>query len=686
MTRVLYREWFPQIVFDHHQTAPAGTVMFAPPFRGPLNPVFDPLVPVAIELVGAAIHARLAAEDKPGATMRNGSNYTMWWNGGLRTSAYFHNQIGLLTETIGDPTPIAIPFVADRQLPTADLPFPVAPQPWRFRQSIEYEVTANRAVLDMASRFRETFLLNAYRMARNSIDRGSRDTWTAGPQRLGLRTGRRAGAAGPRAADAAPLRDPALRDARGYVLPSDQPDFPTATKFVEALLRTGVAVHRAAAPFTAAGRTYPAGSFVVRTAQAFRPHVLDMFEPQDHPDDFPSPDGPPRPPYDNAGWTLAYQMGVKFDRMLDDFAGPFEPVSHAAPPPARVAGAARPAGYLLRHHQNDAAIAVNRLLAAGADVYWLNDRTIGGTAGGTGSILVPASETATAIVTRAANELGISVTGVAAMPEGEALRLRSARIGLWDGYGGSSPSGWARWLLERFEFPHEVVYVQALDEGRLRDRFDVILLTDEALGSNDPGIPVDAVPPAYRHMLGRITPERTVPQLRRFSEEGGTLVAIGSATAIGERMGLPVTSALTVRDAAGRARPLQPAEFSVPGSVMRVQVDNTTPLGFGFEPEVDVFFDASPVFALRADADRPGVRRVAWFASATPLRSGWAWGQHHLQGGAAIVDVPLGRGRVLLFGPEIVYRGQPHGTFKFLFNAVHASRAEPVRLGAAGTR
>ena len=235
---------------------------------------------------------------------------------------------------IGSPTPTEIPFVPDRQVPSADLPYPIAPQRWRFHQSIEYSVTANRAVLDVASRYRETLLFNIYRMGRNGIERGNRDTWTFSPQRIAaLRaaTGAR-GTASTRAYEQ--LRAPQLRDARGYILPSDQPDFLTATKFVDALLKAGITVHRATAAFPVSTRTYPAGSFVVKTAQAFRPHVLDMFEPQDHPDDVPYPGGPPTPPYDSAGWTLAFQMGVKFDRVLDAFDGPFERVSTVSHPPA----------------------------------------------------------------------------------------------------------------------------------------------------------------------------------------------------------------------------------------------------------------------------------------------------------------------------------------------------------------
>src|SRR6185295_9967699 len=108
----------------------------------------------------------------------------------------------------------------------------------------------------------------------------------------------------------------------------------TATKFVNALRKVNVTIHRATASFTAGGKTYPAGSYVVKAAQAFRPQVLDMFEPQDHPDDFAYPGAAPTPPYDIAGWTLAFQMGVKFDRILDGFDGPFETLSGEIKPPA----------------------------------------------------------------------------------------------------------------------------------------------------------------------------------------------------------------------------------------------------------------------------------------------------------------------------------------------------------------
>jgi hypothetical protein len=184
MNKVLYTEWFPQIMYNHHQTGPAGTVMFAPPFRDPFNYNFDPIVPAELDLVGAAMATRFNAEGKPGVTSRKGSSYSTWWNGGLRTTVYFHNMIGLLTETIGNPTPVTIPFIPSKQLPDSNLHFPVEPQVWHFRQSIDYSLTANWAVLDIASRNRENFLFNIWRMGMNSIERGNKDSWTPTPRRV----------------------------------------------------------------------------------------------------------------------------------------------------------------------------------------------------------------------------------------------------------------------------------------------------------------------------------------------------------------------------------------------------------------------------------------------------------------------------------------------------------------------
>ncbi len=716
INRVLYLEWFPQIMYNHHQTGPPGAVIFMPPFRDPFNYHFDPLIMMELDQVGAAMHSRMEAENKPGAGMRSAATYSTWYNGGLRTTTYFHNIIGLLTEIIGNPTPIDIPLVPATQLPRGDLPFPIAPQKWHLRQSIEYSLTANRAVLDFASRYRETLLYNIYRMGKNSIDRGNRDSWTITPHRIEALEQKAvedqakapekkspsnapvppaaAGFGGRRTVPAklydTVLHEPSMRDPRGYIISADQPDLPTTIKFLDALLKNGVIVERATAGFQVAGKRYPAGSYVVKCAQAFRPHILDMFEPQDHPNDFRYPGGPPVPPYDATGYTLAFQMGVKFDRILDGFDGPFEPVTGLLdPPPGSLTGAAHPAGYLLSHRVNNSFILVNRLLKENCEVYWLANAVdqVDGKDLGTGAIWIPASASARATLQRGAKELGVDVYAVAHNPTGKRMKLKPVRIALFDQYGGLMPSGWTRWIFEQFEFPFKVVYPQELDAGNLAKNYDVLVLTDGALrmpGNSGRGAgffmrqpkPED-IPAEYRPWLGTITIEKTIPQIRRFVEAGGSVVSIGSSTSIGGYLNLPVANSLIEHTADGKERPLPPEKFYIPGSLLTVSVDNRNPLAYGMPDKVDVFFDNSPVFRLRPDATLKGAVPVAWFANGTPLHSGWAWGQQYLDGGVAIAEATLGAGKVFMLGPEVAFRGQPQATFKFIFNGIYYGASKP---------
>jgi len=673
MNRQLFQEWFPQIVYNHHQAGPAGTVVFIPPFRDPFNYNLDALIPLSIEMVGSAMHSRLVEEGKGGSTMRSGSSYSTWWNGGLRTVSYFHNMIGLLTEIIGNPTPMDIPLVPDKQLPQGDLPLPIAPGKWHYRQSIDYEISQNRAVLDYASRYRETLLMNIYRMGRNSIERGSRDSWTITPKRVAALRAETAKNPNNRVLPelySEVLRDPKYRDARGYIIPSTQTDFPTAVKFVNSLLKTGITVLRATSDFRAAGKQYPAGSFIVKTAQAFRPHVLDMFEPQDHPDDFRYPGGPPIAPYDIAGWTLALQMGIEFDRVLEGFDGPFERVSGlAAPHPAFVSSSTNPQAYCIGHQTNDAFIVVNRLLKSGQNVFWMQSG---------GDFCAPANDAARDIVTNAAAELGVPARAVDRMPSGAARQLKPVRIGLYDQYGGLAPSGWTRWLLEQFEFPYQVVFPQTLDAASLREKFDVIIFTDEAYGSrNNTTQPrAESIPAEFRPLLGRISPERTVPALKTFVEAGGAVLTIGTSTALASLLGVPVSNYLVTARADAAERPLTRDELYVPGSLLRANIDTSHPLAHGMPSEAILFFDNSPVFRL-ADSN---VRRIGWFGSTQSLVSGWAWGEEHLSGGTAIAEASVGEGKVILYGPEVAFRAQPHGTFRLLFNGIFFGSTNTVVL------
>lgn len=700
MGRQLFVEWIPQIMYNHHQSGPAGSILAGPPYRDPFNYVFDPLMITGIDAVGASMINRLNAENKSGYTRLGGSVFSTWYNGGLRTTTHFHNMIGLLTEIVGGPNPSDIPVVTSRLVPNNNTPYPVTPQKWYFKNSIDYSLSLNYAVLDYASRHSDQLLYNIYKMGKNSIERGSGDYWTPYPAKVEAvntafknrpkkpteGTGTAANNTISKSFYDSIFTAPAKRDARGYIIPSDQPDFPTAVKFVNALIKTGIQVEKAKTDFTVKNKKYPAGSYIVKNNQAFRPHVIDMFDPQDHPNDFQYPGGPPVRPYDAAGWTLAYQMGVQFDRFIEDFTGPFEqiPYGELQNPPARLDGLASSGGYILNAKGNNAFVAVNDLLKAGVPVYRLPEGVKGNDKIPAGSFYVPAGSKAKQVLQKSGTELGLVVTGVSKAPASLA-KVSAPRIALWDTYGGSMPSGWVRWLMEQYHFDADIIYAKDIDAGDLKKKYDVIVFVTRAIPAasrageaNDPYAEFfrnqrepkeEEIPAEYHKTMGSITADKSIPQIKKFLEEGGRVVTIGTSTNLAYHLGLPVKNALIEIGSNGQERSIPNDKYYVPGSVLRVNIDSTQSATWGMSNKADVYFDNSPVFNLAPEAIAKGrVKPLMWFGEENPLRSGWAWGANYLKGGVVAFEAPVGKGKLYSFTPEITFRAQAQGTFKLLFN------------------
>ncbi len=696
ISRLQYIEWNPQIIYNHHQSGPPGSIVAGPPYRDPFNYVLDPMLITGIDGVAAAMINRANAEGWPGYTRLSGSVFSTWWNGGLRTTPYYHNSIGILTEIVGDPTPMDIPVITDRLIPNNATPNPAKPGPWHFKQAIAYSVSLNYAVLDYASRFGDQLLYHVYKMGRNSIERGQRDHWSAKPGTIDRietafaaeQRGKKAdpadgGQDGPAGSITQAhydnvFSDPALRDPHGFVIPADQVDFPRAVAFVNALIKSGIQVHRATDAFSVGGKQYVSGSFVVKSAQAFRPHVIDMFEPQDHPNDFQYPGGPPIRPYDAAGWTLAYQFGIDFDRILDTFDGPFEPLPYGAiqsPPPVTAAKAS--GGYLLDTRVNNAFVAANDLLAAGVRVSRIAEPAAGLPAG---SFYIPAN--GFTALEQALDSLGVEPMALTKKPP--SLRaITPSRIALFDHYGGSMPSGWVRWMLEQYHFTDvTVVYPKEIDDGDLNKKYDIILFVGGGIPPLQGGGGVrggrgadpEDVPDAYRHLLGSLTIDVSIPKLKEFMASGGRILTVGSSTALAYHLGLPIENALAETDSTGRDRPLPGETFYAPGSIHRLAADTSTAAAWGMPARVDVMSSNSPLFRFTDGASAAGLVKLAWYGDGNPLRSGWIWGADYLKDGVAAFSAPVGKGTLYAFGPEITFRAQPHGTFKWLFNQLYESK------------
>lgn len=690
MGRQLFVEWLPQVMYNHHQRGPAGSVLAGPPYRDPFNYVFDPLMITGIDALGAAMYNRLNVENKPGYTRLTGSTFSTWYNGGLRTTTQFHNMVGLLTEIIGGPTPEDIPLVPNRLIPNGSTPNPVTPQTWHFKQSIDYSLSLNFSVLDYAARNYDDLLFNIYHMGKNSIDHGNTDYWTPYPKRIdAINEAMKAGKPASTASTAAPapkvnyydliLKDSTLRDARGYIIPANQTDFPTAVNFLNALIKAGIQVQKASADFTVSGKKYPAGSYVVKSNQAFRPHILDMFEPQDHPNDFQYAGGPPIRPYDGAGWTLAYQMGVSFDRILTDFSGPFVTLPYGELQTLKtVVPSGSVAGYELSHAVNNSFIYINDLLAAGLEVFRISNGKDQGT------FFVPASAKAKSAFEKSSAQLGNSLKAVGKRPA-NLTKVVPARVALWDNYGGSMPSGWVRWIMEQYHFPIQLVYAKDIDAGDLHKKYDLILFVTRAIpgiGNARPGAEEyvrkeakeEEVPSEFHSQMGSLTVAKSIPALKKFMEDGGSVFTIGTSTSLAYHIGLPVRNALMEMTSAGVERPLPNDKYFIPGSVLQVSVDSTQKTTWGMGSKSDIYFDASPVFNLSSEAVSKGmIKPLMWFDSNKPLRSGWAWGQAYLQDGVAAFEANVGKGKLIAFGPEITFRAQSYSTFKVLFNQLYSS-------------
>ena len=675
MSRQQYIEWMPQVLYNHHQTGPPGSVVAGPPYRDPFNYVYSPLLVTGIDALGAAMSSRLNAENKPGYTMKGGSVYSTWWNGGLRTTAYYHNIIGLLTEIIGNPTPMTIPVTPQRLIPNSATPFPITPQKWHFKSSIDYSISLNYAVLNYAARYKDELLLNIYKMGRQSIEAGSKDNWTLTPKKSDLLAGYMKAEKKDTRIDsiALPLyakvyQNASLRDPRGFIIPIDQTN--TAIDFINILINSGIKVQRATQDFTVNGKQYLAGSYIVKTNQAFRPHVIDMFEPQDHPNDFLYPGGPPVRPYDAAGWTPAFTMGIQFDKILDDFTGPFEAIPYGTIQKAtgKLVTANNKIAYGISVKENDAFIVVNDLLKKGIQVLKNKDQFIVG--------IAPES---TPIINQAINEHGVRVNELTSIPN-DASPIKALRIGLWDKYGGSMSSGWVRWILEKHNFNFDIIYPKEINAGHLNDKYDVLVFVEGAIPALSPEAPspyedkeptLDEIPAEYQNRLGKITAEQSIPSLKTFLENGGSVVTIGSSANLAYHLKLPVKNAL-VEMVNGAERNLPGEKFYIPGSVMQMTVATNETANWGMAAKTDVYFNMSPVFKLQADAiANKELTPLGWYASASTLRSGWAYGQAYLQDGVAAFKAKVGKGNLYVFGPEITFRGQTHSAYKMLFNQLY---------------
>jgi len=640
LARFFYTDWHPQVFLTMHQTESSGPRFFVPPNADPIDPNYDPLIWRSAALLGSAMALELQRDRRTGVV--SNAMYDYYWPGYEDSAPIGHNIVCLLTEVAG--VKVATPItVAPSELragmkglaeykPQLNFPEPWPGGRWTLRDIVEYDLSAVRGLLYGAAVYREQLVQNFYEMGRRAVEAGERG--------------------GPFA----------------FLILPDQRDAHATAKLENLLIEGGIEIHRALEPFRADGEPYPEGTDVILLSQPFRAYVKTLLERQNYPVRRSSADGPPERPYDVAGWTLPHQMGVTVLTIERSFQPPaMSRLTKATIPAARVWGDSRPSYWLVEARGNAGAVAINRLVAAGASPLWtVEPIQAGGFTYVAGSLVVPYLNTLEPIIGGVSRELGLRADGVRGKLPQPARAIGRARVALHKPWGENIDEGWTRWLLDNYEFRYTSIADADIRAGDLRARFDAIVLPSVPADRLISGHPRGTFPPEYSGGLG----DAGLDALRAFVRAGGTLICLGQSS----------TLAISSFDLAVKDLASEPGNrLFCPGSIVRLELDGTHALAYGMERRTAAFCAFSAVFepsAASGNAGEPAraaIETVGRYGSKDVLLSGWLEGEDVIAGRGAIVQANVGEGRVLLFGFPVQHRGQSHATFRLLFNSLFSA-------------
>ncbi len=662
LAKLAWQDWFPAVWLDQHQMGNTGPRMFVMPATDPINPNVHPVIYRWNGILGQSQAAALEVAGKSGIIYN--STYTNFWQGALAWTGWWHNQIGLLTEvasarvaapvdqlratnaTTSVPSlPAPMPTPGDQTgsrpsradaaplLPPTDItsrteyPRPWLGGRWTLRDIVDYNFIATMALLETVADRRETLLRQIHEVNRQTVEEGQKGEVTA------------------------------------ILLPLDgQHDVREVTRLVEKLDLAGVEVHRATAPFEIESRQYGAGTFVIPMTQVFARYAKDLLEAQTYPDvRRGGPATPVEPPYDVTAWSLGLLFGVE----LNFVRAPLEGV-RLARIEGRPATSGRVTGsgprFTFEYAGADTATAMNRLFAAGGRLAFDRPTQVAVTG-------VP-RETMEGV----AREFGLEVSAgeAPAVPTPGAVVFRRPRVAVYAPWtGGNIDEGWTRWVLEQHEFEITSVHNAEIRRGGLRRFWDVIVLPDQSPRDLVDGYNAPSMRSEYRGGIG----EAGVEHLARFVSEGGTLVTLGAASDLAiDRLPVPVRNL---------KRGLRREAHSAPGTILRLQVDTSQPLGYGSADSTYAFYTNGPFFAPIEGFTSPKTTVLARYPATNIAASGWLRGEELMAGRAAIMSVDLNPGRIVMFGIRPQHRAQTQATFPLLFNALFLSAAEGGPVGTA---
>ena len=709
VSNLFWKEWFPEIVYDVHQQGQYGSRICVPPFFDPSNPNIDPVILRQVGALGMKMALNLTAAGYKGVVTN--STYDTWWHGGLRTAPYYHNSIGILTEvaSVGIATPLNIKReqlrsptrgLADPLVPATNFPAVWEGGPWRMRDIMNMELITTRTALEEAALHREEVIRNFVGAATRAIQAGKSEAPYAyvvpATQHDRPTADRMISILIQQGVEAHRAKSDFSIDGKkygkgSYVILLAQPYRANVKCLFEAQRYPDRRIYPggpAEPPYDVAGWTLPM-QMGVDYVEAVKRFDVDLERINQ---DFPGP-------------ALSSTSDDKTKRFFlsPDQNNAFDFINR-----------------LLKSSGKITISRTSRSLNANSKEYPAGTFVIeDGAQGGRGkSSKAKQKESRRAddsnSISSLARTRGIRLDRVPDKEfkvESVAGKLIQPRLALYRSWLPSMDEGWTRWVLEQFEFQYKNIADAEVRAGNLKASFDVIILPDQGAQQIVTGNREGSYPQEFTGGIGDVG----VENLRSFVEAGGVLICLDSASELAmKRFNLPVKNAL---------EQVRRDQFYAPGSIFRAMVDTSQPVAYGMPSEADLYFvsgtrraqatepDAGPGASparpesqavdsgrgsessapdstprqqspRRADTstlvsafafeitDTARARSVARYVEGNPLRSGWLLGPQYIAGKSALVDVSLGRGRVVLFGFRPQHRAQTWGTFKFLFNSI----------------
>ena len=622
----IQNKFHPQFTLDQHQMGSRGARIFVPPFEDPWEPGIDPALIASNNMIGTYMGQYLTSRGLKGVEWKN--RYDAWTP--ARAYYHYHGGVRILTEVAGAnfADELDIPFDSlgsDYQRLRWNFPMPWEGGKWTFKEIVNYHYTSSMAALLAGADLREQLLAGMAASQKRSVEPGEDSPFA-------------------------------------FIVPDNQTDPPTATKLLQVLEMADVEIEKAQTSFSVAGNKYGEGSHVIRFAQPAGRFAKTVLERQDYPKIFMYEGGPLDPPYDVTAHTLPLLMNVDVDFVYEPFSANLTKVDEIQFPKGSVTGGRNTVAWLLDPRVNHSYSAAVELAKHG--LTRVMDRfTVGGTVWPAGTFVLQrrSSDEMTGemagLVKDVASRFHIDITGVDNLPNVSLKLVIAPKVAIYQSYSPSMPEGWFRWVLDEHKIPYDILHYDDINDARLTN-YSILFLPP---GGGSPKMMVEgqtnvenSTPPAYADGIG----EEGVDALDKFVQGGGTLYTWSGAWRF-----LQQYMNVDVKAVNGG---LDRTEFNIPGSLLRVNVDTSHPLGFGLTDETAIFFRRDSAWP----ANMGDANVIASYPADDLLLSGWIQGEDVLVNQAAMVEIPRGKGRMVMTGFYPEYRGQAHQTYKMMFNAI----------------